>query len=41
MLMSASWDEWVTESRVLKHNEANLTKMKELATSAYAQIPVL
>jgi hypothetical protein len=24
------WDEWVPESRVLKHNEANLQKQKEL-----------
>jgi mortality factor 4-like protein 1 len=24
------WDEWVPENRVLKHNEANLQKQKEL-----------
>lgn len=26
-----SWDEWVPESRVLKFNEANIQKQRELA----------
>ncbi|XP_035226446.1 mortality factor 4-like protein 1 [Stegodyphus dumicola] len=25
-----SWDEWVPESRVLKYNDANMQKQKEL-----------
>lgn len=25
-----SWDEWATESRVLKYNDANVTKQAEL-----------
>ncbi|CAG8559799.1 8470_t:CDS:2 [Ambispora gerdemannii] len=29
----SSWDEWVVESRVLKFNEANLSKQKQLKTA--------
>lgn len=28
--LKISWDEWVPENRVLKHNEANVQKQKEL-----------
>ena len=28
-----SWDEWVPESRILKHNDQNIQKMKELGNS--------
>ena len=28
--ITCSWDEWVPESRVLKYNEANVQKQKEL-----------
>ena len=29
-ILVGRWDEWVPENRVLKHNEANLQKQKEL-----------
>lgn len=28
-----SWDEWVPESRILKYNEANVARQKELQKS--------
>ncbi|XP_022192999.2 mortality factor 4-like protein 1 [Nilaparvata lugens] len=32
-----SWDEWVAESRVLKHNEANVQKQKDLYKAQKAE----
>ncbi|KAF0312891.1 Mortality factor 4-like protein 1 [Amphibalanus amphitrite] len=32
------WDEFVPESRILKHNEANLQKQKELKDAHYANV---
>lgn len=36
MLLS-SWDEWVPESRVLKLNDANLQKQKDLYRAQKAE----
>lgn len=30
-LCPCSWDEWVAESRVLKYNDANVQKQKDLS----------
>ena len=27
---NSSWDEWVPDSRILKHNEENIKKQKDL-----------
>lgn len=35
-----NWDEWVPESRVLKYNEANLMKQKELREQMYVMSPL-
>lgn len=35
-----NWDEWVPESRVLKYNEANLMKQKELREQMYVLSPL-
>lgn len=32
-----SWDEWVPESRVLKYNEANVARQKEVQKAHSAQ----
>ena len=32
-----SWDEWVPESRVLKYNEANVQRQKEVQRAHSAQ----
>jgi mortality factor 4-like protein 1 len=37
LFSSFSWDEWVPESRVLKYNEANVQKQKELQKAQEAQ----
>lgn len=35
--MFCSWDEWVPESRVLKYNEANVARQKEVQKAHSAQ----
>jgi mortality factor 4-like protein 1 len=35
------WDEWVDESRVLKYNEANLEKHKQMIKSLKKQKPAI
>lgn len=37
MLINFSWDEWVPESRVLKYNEANVARQKEVQKAHLAQ----
>lgn len=32
-LNASSWDEWVTAKRILKYNEENLKKQKDLIAS--------
>lgn len=34
---NSSWDEWVPESRVLKYNEANVARQKEVQKAHSAQ----
>lgn len=36
-LVDCSWDEWVPENRVLKYNDANLEKQRELVAATEAQ----
>ncbi len=35
------WDEWVDESRVLKYNEANLEKHKQMIKTLQKQKPAI
>lgn len=36
-MFNYSWDEWVPESRVLKYNEANVSKQKEVQKAHSSQ----
>ena len=36
--LSVSWDEWVTESRVLKLNDANIIRQKDLQKAHEASL---
>lgn len=33
LLKNSSWDEWVPESRILKYNDANVARQKDLQKS--------
>ena len=41
LVILCRWDEWVDESRVLKYNEANLEKYKQMAKSLKRQKPAI